>query len=187
MRQHFAIHPIKIKDTDIQNVTMTLYTLVTVIFRIIFTQNFQWISSLHFLGLIDADYAGAGLKTVDSTLPVMFFMTTLKLNIQLGGFGGLEVACWPLVTKFVGSHLAEAVRFLGRKNPQHTFLRRGRKLSVPCHSFTACKRFLNVTCKLAFRQNYRTHLAHNSSFRCWVLSRGDAWWQKLEHLTKITQ
>jgi hypothetical protein len=28
-------------------------------------------------------------------------------------FGGLEVACWPLVPKFAGSHLAEAVGFLG--------------------------------------------------------------------------
>jgi len=31
------------------------------------------------------------------------------------GFGGLEVACWPLVPKFSGSHPAEAVGFLGRK------------------------------------------------------------------------
>jgi len=37
----------------------------------------------------------------------------------------LEVACWPLVSKFAGSHRAEAVGFLGRKNPQHAFLRRG--------------------------------------------------------------
>ena len=38
-----------------------------------------------------------------------------------------EVACWPLVPKFAGSHPAEAVGFLGRKNPQHAFLRRGSK------------------------------------------------------------
>ena len=54
------------------------------------------------------------------------------------------------------------------------------KPSVPCLSFTACKRSLNVTCKSAFRQNYRTFLAHSSTFRCWVVSRGDtrgdAWW-----------
>jgi len=31
------------------------------------------------------------------------------------GFGGLGVACWPLVPKFAGSNLAEAVGFLGRK------------------------------------------------------------------------
>ena len=35
------------------------------------------------------------------------------------------VACWPLVPKFAGSNLAETVGFLGRKNPQHAFLRRG--------------------------------------------------------------
>jgi hypothetical protein len=38
---------------------------------------------------------------------------------NLSGFGGLEDACWPLVPKFAGSNLAEAVGFLGRKNPQH--------------------------------------------------------------------
>ena len=36
------------------------------------------------------------------------------------GFGGLEVACWPLVPKFPGTNPAEAVRFLRvNKNPQH--------------------------------------------------------------------
>jgi len=32
-----------------------------------------------------------------------------------------------LVPKFAGSHPAEAVGFLGRKNPQRAFLRRGSK------------------------------------------------------------
>jgi hypothetical protein len=61
----------------------------------------------------------------------MFFMTTLKLTIQLGGFGGLEVTCWPLVPKFAGLLPAEAIGFLGRKNPQHAFLRRGSKAVGP--------------------------------------------------------
>ena len=47
------------------------------------------------------------------------------------GFGGLGVACWPLVPKFAGSNTAEAVGFLGRKNPQHAFLRRGSKAVGP--------------------------------------------------------
>ena len=47
------------------------------------------------------------------------------------GFGGLGVVCWPLVPKFVVSNPAEAVGFLGRKNPQHTFLRRGNKAVGP--------------------------------------------------------
>jgi len=44
---------------------------------------------------------------------------------------GLGVACWPLVPKFSGSNPAEAVGFLGRKNPQHAFLRRGSKAVGP--------------------------------------------------------
>ena len=47
------------------------------------------------------------------------------------GLGGLEVACWPLVPQFAGSNTAEAVGFLGRKNPQHAFLRRGSKAVGP--------------------------------------------------------
>jgi len=45
--------------------------------------------------------------------------------------GALEVACWPLVPKFAGSNPAEAIGFLGRKNPQHAFLRRGSKAVGP--------------------------------------------------------
>jgi hypothetical protein len=36
-------------------------------------------------------------------------------NDSNNGFGGLGVACWPLVPKFAGSNPAEAVGFLGRK------------------------------------------------------------------------
>jgi len=38
---------------------------------------------------------------------------------------------WSLVPKFAGSHPAEAVGFLGRKIPQHSFLRRGSKAVGP--------------------------------------------------------
>jgi hypothetical protein len=31
---------------------------------------------------------------------------TVLLIVFVSGFGGLEVACWPLVPKFVGSHSA---------------------------------------------------------------------------------
>ena len=51
--------------------------------------------------------------------------------VNIIGFGGLGVACWPLVPKFAGSNPAEAVGFLGRKNPQHAFLRRGSKAVGP--------------------------------------------------------
>jgi len=44
---------------------------------------------------------------------------------------------------------------------------------------------------LEFRQIYLTFLTHNSTFHRWVLlrgdTRGDAWWRKLERLTKIAQ
>jgi hypothetical protein len=48
------------------------------------------------------------------------------------GFGGLEVACWPLELKFAGSNSAEAVGFFrAKKNPQHAFLRKGSKDVYP--------------------------------------------------------
>ena len=67
-----------------------------------------------------------------------------RLSLRMVGFGGLGVACWPLVPKFAGSNPAEAVGILGRKNPQHTFLRVEVKPSVPCRRFAACKRALNL-------------------------------------------
>ena len=74
--------------------------------------------------------------------------STNKCN---SGFGGLEVACWPLVPKFAGSHPAEAVRYLGRKKILSTPSFGGEvKPSVSCRSFTACKRSLSVTWKSAF-------------------------------------
>jgi hypothetical protein len=66
----------------------------------------------------------------DFVYKVLFVMFT-KYYLLVSGFSGLEVACWPLVPKFMGSHPAEAVGFLGRKNPQHTFLRRGSKAVGP--------------------------------------------------------
>ena len=42
-------------------------------------------------------------------------MRYMYISYILIGFGGLGVACWPLVPKFAGSNPAEAVGFLGRK------------------------------------------------------------------------
>ena len=50
-----------------------------------------------------------------------------QANCLYSGFGGLEVACWPLVLKFASSNPAEAVG----KNPQHAFLRKGSKAVGP--------------------------------------------------------
>jgi len=58
-----------------------------------------------------------------SAVPFFSFLALLSNS----GFGGLELARWSLVPKFAGSHPDEAVGFLGRKIPQHAFLRRGSK------------------------------------------------------------
>ena len=55
-------------------------------------------------------------------------------------FGGLEVTCWPLVPKFAGSDPAEAVGFLWRKILSTPSFGGEVKPSVPCRSFTACKK-----------------------------------------------
>ena len=48
------------------------------------------------------------------------FHMKCTVYIFCSGFGGLEVACWPLVPKFAGSNPAQAVGFLRvNKNPQH--------------------------------------------------------------------
>ena len=62
-----------------------------------------------------------------TTIDILGLFDICELNTQYliiityySGFGGLEVACWPLVPKFAGSNPAEAVGFLRvNKNPQH--------------------------------------------------------------------
>ena len=47
-------------------------------------------------------------------------ITCHSVICRFSGFGGLEVACWPLVPKFAGSNPAEAVGFLRvNKKPEH--------------------------------------------------------------------
>jgi hypothetical protein len=41
-------------------------------------------------------------------------------------FGGLEVACWPLEPKFLGSNPAETVGFFRAKNSKRASLREGK-------------------------------------------------------------
>ena len=57
---------------------------------------------------------------------IMMFLSwhLFTMSIYLCCFGGLGVAFCPLLPKFV-------VGFLGRKNPQHAFLRRGSKAVGP--------------------------------------------------------
>ena len=49
------------------------------------------------------------MNFVISSLIVVIFKSAC--NTLLSGFGGLEVACWPLVPTFAGSNLAGAVGF----------------------------------------------------------------------------
>ena len=42
----------------------------------------------------------------------LFYFSFFKYICIYSGFGGLGVACWPLVPKFAGSNPAEAVGFL---------------------------------------------------------------------------
>ena len=59
----------------------------------------------------------------------------------MSDFGGLEVACRPLVAKFAGSDPAEAVGFVrGKKILSTPYFGGEVKLSVPCRRFAACKR-----------------------------------------------
>ena len=48
----------------------------------------------------------------------------------LSRFGGLEVACWPLVPKFAGSNPAEDVGFF-RAKKSSALLRKGSKAVCP--------------------------------------------------------
>ena len=90
----------------------------------------------------------------------------LVLYCLNSGLGGLGVARWPLVPKFAGSNPAEAVGFLGRKNPQRAFLRRGSKASVPCRRFAACKRSLNLRGSWNLGKITGQCFAYISTFRC---------------------
>jgi hypothetical protein len=68
--------------------------------------------------------------------------------------GGLEVASWPLVPKFVGSNPAEAVRFLRvKKNPQHAFLRRRSKAVCPMSQVCGMGQISRITWKSNSRRN----------------------------------
>ena len=50
-------------------------------------------------------------------MPGTFFLQNVFciVTLDVDSFGGLGVACWPLVPKFAGSNPAEAVGFLGAK------------------------------------------------------------------------
>jgi len=53
--------------------------------------------------------------TVSQVVTYSHFAVNCKLKLIFIIFGGLEVACWPLVPKFAGSNPAEAVGFFRAK------------------------------------------------------------------------
>ena len=115
-----------------------------------------------------------------------------SVTLLISGFGGLEVAVLAFGTQVRGFAPGRSRRIFRPKKILSTPSFGGEvKPSVPCRSFTACKRSLNVTWKSTFRQNYGTFIDQRSTFRRWVLwrsdKRGDAWWRKLECLTQIAQ
>ena len=62
-------------------------------------------------------------------------------TLSLGGFGDLDVACWPLVPKLTGSNPAEAVGFFRAKKILSTpSFGREVKPFVPRSIFAVCKR-----------------------------------------------
>ena len=77
-------------------------------------------------------------------------------------FGGLRVACWPLVPKFAGSKPGRSRRIFQGEKILSTLSFAGEvKPSVPCRRFTACKRFLNATWKSGISGKiHRPFLAH---------------------------
>ena len=52
----------------------------------------------------------------------LFINTRTSVTLLLDGFGGLEVACWPLVPKFASSNPTEAVGFFRAKKKTSTRL-----------------------------------------------------------------
>ena len=66
----------------------------------------------------------------------------------------------PLVPKFAGSNPAEAVRFFRAKKILSKPSFGGEvKPSVPCRTFTACKRSLNLRGSRNVGKNYQTHFS----------------------------
>jgi hypothetical protein len=63
------------------------------------------------------------LSSLNISHPLIFKMHSI-------GFGGLEVACWPLVPKLMGLNQTEA-DFSWQKNPQHAFLQGGSNAISP--------------------------------------------------------
>jgi len=94
------------------------------------------------------------------------------------GFGGLGVACWPLVPKFKPGRSCRI--FKGEKILSTPSCGGEVEPSVPCRRLAACKRSLNGVKGVISAKLPANILAHSSHFRRWDLSRrggrGGTWW-----------
>ena len=108
--------------------------------------------------------------------------------MQYNGFGGLGVACWPLVPKFAGFKTGRSRRifFQGEKILTTPSFGGEVKPSVPCRRFAACKRFLNLRGSRNLSKITGQFVAHSSTVRCQDLSRRcgrtGTWRRKWERL-----
>ena len=69
----------------------------------------------------------------DRRISVILYAAALN-PVHFSGFGGLEVACRPLVPKFADSNPAEAVGFFqGEKKSQYAILLKGSKAACPLY------------------------------------------------------
>ena len=94
------------------------------------------------------------------SLPLCTCNKFIELYRLLSGFGGLGVACWPLVHKFTCSNPTKAVEFLRAKKSSARL-----PSSVPCRRFAACKRSLNLRGSRNLDKITGQFLAHSSTFR----------------------
>ena len=65
-------------------------------------------------GYVDSE-SGMWVHSGRGLTYLLTYLLTYSLTYLLSGFGGVEVACWPLVLKFAGSNPAEAVAFFRAK------------------------------------------------------------------------
>jgi hypothetical protein len=107
-----------------------------------------------------------------------------RIEVLNSGFGGLEVACWPLVPKFTGSKPAEAFGFFGRKNSQHAFFRRRSKAVCPMSCLRHVKEPKSDVEVVTFGKISQPFLAHSppsaAGFAKVASDAGGLLWRKLE-------
>jgi hypothetical protein len=61
---------------------------------------------------IREEFTALNIQTFVTKIMMVFM---LAVRPMVSGFGGLGVACWPLVPKFAGSNPAESLGFLRAK------------------------------------------------------------------------